>query len=368
MIQQHYQPLESAKQKLYKIGLGWALVAMTECVAYAYLALALINKASISTLLSSAIIAIIITVVITRAGFLTGISLAGDLYSYLGESLSKTKPAWFTIENRALTSKLASQSIPQLMSIPAHQLQGLIHAPLIPLGVIITMGLVIDLYLATVTLLVSIFALGGLILSQFMLKKIDKNRHNNGLKQYQAYSELVENTELLKSFNGSTSLNEIMQPYWEQESSEKKALNNKASLAIIISYFCQLSPIIIIVGIAASLSYPLEFLLAIAILSSRITAPLEGVALAVLNWHDLLSLFKNYQKVTEAPKLKQPSQITTISSNPLLNIAIERHNPVLRSINISIPYGERVWIKGNSGAGKSTLVELLMRFDDPEHG
>jgi ABC-type multidrug transport system fused ATPase/permease subunit len=42
--------------------------------------------------------------------------------------------------------------------------------------------------------------------------------------------------------------------------------------------------------------------------------------------------------------------------------------PVLRGIDLRIPYGQRVAVVGPSGAGKSTLVQLMLRLYDPQRG
>jgi ABC-type multidrug transport system fused ATPase/permease subunit len=42
--------------------------------------------------------------------------------------------------------------------------------------------------------------------------------------------------------------------------------------------------------------------------------------------------------------------------------------PVLRDVNLSIPYGQRVALVGPSGAGKSTITQLLLRLYDPDQG
>src|SRR5690606_22267186 len=42
--------------------------------------------------------------------------------------------------------------------------------------------------------------------------------------------------------------------------------------------------------------------------------------------------------------------------------------PVLKDLNLTIPFGSKVGIVGESGSGKSTLVNLLFRFYDVSGG
>ncbi|MGA2442319.1 MAG: ATP-binding cassette domain-containing protein, partial [Tepidisphaeraceae bacterium] len=41
---------------------------------------------------------------------------------------------------------------------------------------------------------------------------------------------------------------------------------------------------------------------------------------------------------------------------------------VLKDVNLTIPYGQRVALVGPSGAGKSTITQLLLRLYDPDQG
>ncbi|MBF4247709.1 ABC transporter, partial [Vibrio anguillarum] len=78
----------SAKYRLYRVGSGWVLVAALEALTYTVLALSLVKQAPPLGVISTAIIAILVTVLVTRSGFLSGAQLAGDLYSAVGQSLS----------------------------------------------------------------------------------------------------------------------------------------------------------------------------------------------------------------------------------------------------------------------------------------
>ena len=46
----------------------------------------------------------------------------------------------------------------------------------------------------------------------------------------------------------------------------------------------------------------------------------------------------------------------------------EADRPVLKDINLTIPFGQRVALVGPSGAGKSTITQLLLRLYDPDEG
>lgn len=71
-----------------------------------------------------------------------------------------------------------------------------------------------------------------------------------------------------------------------------------------------------------------------------------------------------------------PDPVGYIESPPrgapirLVNVdfAYEKDRPVLRGVNLTIPYGQHVALVGPSGSGKSTLAQLLLRMYDPDAG
>jgi len=73
------------------------------------------------------------------------------------------------------------------------------------------------------------------------------------------------------------------------------------------------------------------------------------------------------------PTVKEPVQpkplkhFRTVISFENVTFAYEDH-PVIRTLNLTIPYGAKIGLAGPSGGGKSTLVNLLFRFYDPTQG
>ncbi|MFJ7724289.1 ABC transporter, partial [Rhodococcus erythropolis] len=123
----------AARRRLITIGLGWVSVAVLEAIAFTTLALSIADHRSPVLVLATATIALFVTVLVSRGGYFTGARLVGDLYDALGDAFARAKLSWFTDDNRALLATVAGRGIPSLMSVPAHQLQTILVAPLIPL-------------------------------------------------------------------------------------------------------------------------------------------------------------------------------------------------------------------------------------------
>ncbi len=51
-----------------------------------------------------------------------------------------------------------------------------------------------------------------------------------------------------------------------------------------------------------------------------------------------------------------------------LTFAYPNYTPVLKNISMIIPKGNMIAVVGDSGGGKSTLIDMIMRFNEPDHG
>lgn len=96
-----------SRDRLLMIGVGWVLVAAVEVTAYTVLAWAIAESRSPMMVLIFALLAIGVTIGVSRAGYLCGAQLAGNLYDTLGEALARAKLSWFSAEHRAEVTLLA---------------------------------------------------------------------------------------------------------------------------------------------------------------------------------------------------------------------------------------------------------------------
>lgn len=359
-----------ARQRLIQIAVGWCMVAMLEAAAYIAVAAAMTTQSSPGWVITSAIIAVLATVWVTRSGFFSGVRLAGDLYAALGRTLAEAKLSWFTEANRAQVALFAGRGIPGFMSIPAHQLQALLHAPLIPLFLVIGLWWLQGAEPALLT--------GGLLaLSLFIqfkaqraLSQADRTRQVADKGAAQAITELVDHLELLRCTLGPGRAIARLEQQWDTQEMTLAGTNLAAAKATLISAFASALPLAGVAGyLAMTTSNSPAMTLALLLIVVRSSAPLAELALTGLSINDLKATFRDYQQLVSVPTLSEPTHSSALQpQGEHISIKQVSHAPALREISTEIRYGEHVVIIGPSGCGKSTLLELLMRFDDPQYG
>ncbi|MGC0366992.1 ATP-binding cassette subfamily B protein [Rhodococcus sp. 27YEA15] len=359
-----------ARRRLITIGLGWASVAVFEAIAYTTLALAIVEHRSPAMVLATAVIALFVTVLVSRAGYFTGARLVGDLYDALGNALNRAKLSWFTESNRALLATVAGQGIPSLTSVPAHQLQTFLVAPLTPLLLLVGTALVAGpgvMLLVGVLLAVS---LAAQLLAQRALSRADARRHDAEHAATQATLELTDHLELLRTAAGPTGAVTRIEQSWLLQEQALARTNRAAVPATFVSAVASVLPLVgVVIYLAANGFEDPALALALFVLTARACAPLEELALAGIGVNELAATVRDYRTVTSAPALPEPhARDAARPAATDIEIIGLGHGSVLRDVDAQIPAGERVLVAGRSGTGKSTLLGLLMRFDDPDHG
>ncbi len=83
------------------------------------------------------------------------------------------------------------------------------------------------------------------------------------------------------------------------------------------------------------------------------------------------SLYQLLDNNSILPEKAQPTPIAKPHKKlTLSNVSFhyDLSNPILKKINLSIPFGRTIGIVGSNGSGKSTLIQLLGRYYDPIEG
>lgn len=357
-----------ARRRIAWIGTGWVLVALAEATAYTVLAVAIRDRGGVLPVLAAAAVSLVATVLVSRTGYLGGARLAGDLHAQLGQSLSAAKLSWFTADNRALVTTVAGRSIPALMGVPAHQLQTVICAPLVPLLMIVAVGLVSGAREAGVLALLLLAALAAQMLAQRHLQRADAERHRIEQEATRATMELVDHLELIRTAAGPRGLVRADEAWARQEQAMART-NRAAAPATLVSSLASATPVagmLILLAVSGQFAAPAAAL-ALLVLTIRASAPIDELALAGVSLNDVRSHSSAYHSAATAPSLPAAAHPVPPAGSEieLRNVG---HPPALRTITATIPPGARVHVAGPSGAGKSTILGLLQRFDDPAEG
>lgn len=356
------------RRRIVWIGTGWVLATLAESTVYAVLAVTICDRGGVLPVLAAAAVSLVTTVLVSRAGYLGGARIAGDLYAQLGRSLSAAKLSWFTAENRALVTTVAGRSIPALMGVPAHQLQTLICAPLVPLLMVAAVGFVSGAREAGVLVLLLLAALAAQTLAQRHLQRADAERHRIEQEAMHATMEFVDHLELIRTAAGARGLVRADEVWARQEQAMART-NRAAAPATLVSSLASVMPV---AGMLIMLAASGEFVtpaaaLALLMLTIRASAPIDELALAGVSLNEVRSHSSAHHTVATAPSLPAPAAPVAPAGSEI-ELRDVAHPPALRGITAIVPAGARVHVAGSSGSGKSTLLGLLQRFDDPADG
>jgi subfamily B ATP-binding cassette protein MsbA len=100
----------------------------------------------------------------------------------------------------------------------------------------------------------------------------------------------------------------------------------------------------------------------------KLSGVLTGLNLGVVGAQSLYSLLDTPSRLVESPAPKTlPSPHREIRLRDV-SFSYDGIDTVVRNVNLSIRFGERVAVVGPNGGGKSTLINLICRFYDPTSG
>lgn len=362
----------AARRRVRGVALGWAGVALAEAAAYLALALAIRDGLPVFPVIALAAVAMVTTVVVSRAGYLSGARLAGDLYGEMGRALARAKLSWFTAANRAVVTTAAGRSVPTFMGVPAHLLQTLVLSLLVPVALVVAVAIVGGFAMAGLALLLLSAALVAQLVAQRFLAAADASRHAAEGQATAATLELVERLELLRTAAGPARALERAEQAWCAGEAALSKTNRAAAPATLISQLASVLPIagvLVALGVTGGFEHP-ALALALIVLVGRASAPIDDLALVGIALAEVRAHTEAYRQVVGAPALPvyagEPASATPVPGS--VEVRRVSHAPALADISFRVPSGERALIVGPSGSGKSTLLGLVLRFDDAEQG
>jgi ATP-binding cassette subfamily B protein/subfamily B ATP-binding cassette protein MsbA len=99
---------------------------------------------------------------------------------------------------------------------------------------------------------------------------------------------------------------------------------------------------------------------------------LSGISILIYSGATAANLI--YSILDTKPTITDPAEPIPLTGSKhdlsLNNVSFHYHasHPILRDVNLDIPFGKVVAILGHNGSGKSTLIQLISRYYDPTAG
>ncbi|SNT46793.1 ATP-binding cassette domain-containing protein [Rhodococcoides kyotonense] len=357
------------RRRLLAAGGGWVVAAAAEAVVYSVLAWSIVHGWSPTAVVGAALAAVVITVIVTRAGYLTGARLAGDLYGLVGTALARAKLSWFTDANRALVSSVAGRCVPTLMAVPAHQMQTYIVTPLVPLMLLIGIGVTVGWIASAVVAVLLIASFVAQVFAQRRLATIDSTQHDIENAATAAVLEFVDHLALLRSTAGPSGAVARLEQVWSGQEGASRRTTVAAAATTFVSALATTVPLVGVLGYLLVSDVPASVALAAIVLTARASAPLDDLALAGIGINTLRGTVADFIEVATAPSLTEPSSgERSVMQDTVIDVVDVVAVPGMPAVSASVTAGSRVVLRGPSGSGKTSLLGLLMRFEDPLGG
>ena len=319
---------------------------------------------------------------VEKAGIRVGIAVLQGGRHRLGDHVARLPVGWFSAQNTARLSHVASQGMMEMAQLPAHVFTPLITGVVTPVVILVAlftlnvqMGLIA---LVTLPILFGVFAF-----TAHLGQRADQSFQHNAALTSQRMVEFAQAQSVLRAFNGEDGGTQFLeQAIALQQQSAKRLIHVSAMSVVFNAWAVQAGFAALLVAATLSLGEQVGAnlqagsviaVIVSLLLVSRFIDPLlevAGYSEVLRGARGQLEAVRGIFAVQPLPQPAAP-QAPVGGSVELRNVSFryaEDQPEVLRDISLRIEPGSMTALVGASGSGKTTLVRLIARFFDVTQG
>lgn len=319
---------------------------------------------------------------VEKAGIRVGIAVLQGGRHRLGDHVARLPVGWFSAQNTARLSHVASQGMMEMAQLSAHVFTPLITGVVTPVVILVAlftlnvqMGLIA---LVTLPILFGVFAF-----TAHLGQRADQSFQHNAALTSQRMVEFAQAQSVLRAFNGEDGGTQFLeQAIARQQQSAKRLIHVSAMSVVFNAWAVQAGFAALLVAATLSLGEQVGAnlqagsviaVIVSLLLVSRFIDPLlevAGYSEVLRGARGQLEAVRGIFAVQPLPQPAAP-QAPVGGSVELRNVSFryaEDQPEVLRDISLRIEPGSMTALVGASGSGKTTLVRLIARFFDVTQG